>query len=84
MTMVMAVPAVVIMMVVRMSDLDNDLGARCRYQRSEEHKSEKCKTKFLHNYSDAQRVRQVVVLCPPICIQCARLNTKMKISKATS
>jgi hypothetical protein len=39
MTMVMAIPAMMIMMVVRMADLDNNLGARRRYQRSKEHKS---------------------------------------------
>jgi hypothetical protein len=47
MTMVVAVPAV--MMMVRMSDFDDNLGVRYRYQRSKENKSEKAKTKFLHN-----------------------------------
>jgi len=46
-----------VIMVVCMSDFDDNLGARCRYQRSQEHKSEKAKTKFLHNYSDAQPIR---------------------------
>jgi hypothetical protein len=74
MTVVMAVPAMVVM--VRMSNLDNDLGARCRYQRSEEQKSENSKTKFLHNYSDAQPMRQVVALGRRIGIACARPDIK--------
>jgi hypothetical protein len=82
MTMMVAVPAV--MMMVRMSDFDDNLGVRYRYQRSKENKSEKAKTKFLHNYSDAQSMRQVVVRCRPIVIACAIQNTKMKIRKATS
>jgi len=61
MTVMVAVPAVVVM-VIRMSDSNHNLGARRRYQRSEEHQSEKAKTKFLHTYSDAQPMRQVVAL----------------------
>ncbi len=49
------------MMVIRMSNSHDNLGARYRYQRSKEHQSEKSKTKFLHGYSDAQPLRQVVV-----------------------
>ena len=60
MTMMMAIPTVV--MVVRMPHLDDDLGARRRYQRREEHQSEKSKTKFLHIDSDAQPTRLVVVV----------------------
>jgi len=64
MTVVMAIPTmVVIMMVVVVSDSNDHLGARCRYQRSKEHQSEKTKTELLHTYSDAQPPRQVVVLC---------------------
>jgi hypothetical protein len=40
MTMVMAIPAMPVML---MSNLDNYLSARCRYQRHEEHKGEKSK-----------------------------------------
>jgi hypothetical protein len=46
MTMVMAVPAM--MMMVRVSDFDDNLRVRYRNQRSEEHKSEEYETKFLH------------------------------------
>jgi hypothetical protein len=46
MTMMMAVPAMPVML---MSNLDNYLSARCRYQRHEEHKGEKSKHKFLHS-----------------------------------
>jgi hypothetical protein len=46
MTVMMAVPAM--MMMVRMSNSNDNLAARCRYQRSEEHHSEKSKRKFLH------------------------------------
>jgi hypothetical protein len=52
----------VIMVVVRMSNLNHNLGARCRYQRSKEHQSENAKTNLLHSYSDAQSCNQVVVL----------------------
>jgi hypothetical protein len=49
MTVVVAVPAVVMMiMMVVVADRNNNLGARCRDQRNEEHQSEKAKTKFLH------------------------------------
>jgi hypothetical protein len=40
MTMVMAVPAMTMML---MSNGDHNLGARCWYQRHEEHKGEKTK-----------------------------------------
>ena len=53
MTVVMAVPAMTMMMVMVVSDRDNNLGARCRNQRNEEHQSEKAKTKFLHSQMDA-------------------------------
>jgi hypothetical protein len=46
MTMMMAVPAMTMMLV---SYLNDNLGARCRYQRNEEHKGEKTKHKFLHS-----------------------------------
>jgi hypothetical protein len=82
MTMVMAVPAMM-MVVIRMTNGNDNLGARRRYQRSEEHQSEKSKTKFLHNYSDAQWVCQVVVPRCSIISVCARQITKNKIGKAT-
>jgi hypothetical protein len=43
-----------VVMVVVVSNSNDNLGARCRYQRSKEHQSEKSKTNLLHTYSDAQ------------------------------
>jgi hypothetical protein len=37
------------MMMVTMSNRYDNLSARCRYQRNEEHKGEKTKRKFLHS-----------------------------------
>jgi hypothetical protein len=54
MTVMMAVPAMMVVMVVVVSNSNDNLGARCRYQRSKEHQSEKSKTNLLHTYSDAQ------------------------------
>ena len=51
------------MVVIRMTNGNDNLGARRRYQRSEEHQSENSKTNLLHTYSDAQPRPQVVVLC---------------------
>ncbi len=68
------------MMVVRMSNCHDNLGARCGYQRSKEHKSEKSKTEFLHSYSDALPLRQVVVVAIRF-IACARprqINNKSR------
>jgi hypothetical protein len=48
MTMVMAVPAMPMVMMV-IPNRNNNLGARCRDQRNEEHKGKKSKRKFLHN-----------------------------------
>lgn len=49
------------------SNSNDNLGARCRNQRNEEHKGEKTKHKFLHNPSDAQprfgvveRLREII------------------------
>jgi hypothetical protein len=50
MTVVVAVPAMMMVIVVVIAaDRNNNLGARCRNQRNEEHQSEKAKTKFLHS-----------------------------------
>jgi len=47
MTVMMAVPA---MPMMRVSNRNDNLSVRCRYQRNEEQKGEKSKRKFLHNY----------------------------------
>jgi hypothetical protein len=62
MTMVVAVPAMAVV-VVTMSDRDDNLGARCRYQRNEERKGKNSKRKFLHsNYG-----------CPTASPGCGRM-----------
>jgi hypothetical protein len=58
MTVVMAVPAMPMVMMI-VSDRNDNLGARCRYQRNEEHKGEKTKRKFLHSVGCPTHVRVV-------------------------